>query len=108
MNAPPPTSLLAAVELAPKDPILGLSESFLADPNPRKINLGVGVYIDDTGKIPLLECVKRAEREMTDQASPRGYLPIDGIAAYDRAVQTLVLGSDSDQSLIAPAPSNGR
>jgi aromatic-amino-acid transaminase len=96
MNAPPPTSLLAAVELAAKDPILGLSESFLADPNPRKINLGVGVYIDDTGKIPLLECVKRAEREMTDKASPRGYLPIDGIAAYDRAVQTLVLGSDSD------------
>jgi len=96
MNAPPPTSLLAAVELAPKDPILGITESFLADRNPKKINLGVGVYIDDTGKIPLLECVKRAEREMTDKASPRGYLPIDGIADYDRAVQALVLGNDSD------------
>jgi aromatic-amino-acid transaminase len=96
MNAPPPTSLLAAVELAPKDPILGVTESFVADPNPAKINLGVGVYIDDTGKIPLLECVKRAEREITDTASPRGYLPIDGIADYDRAVQAMVLGKGSD------------
>lgn len=96
MNAPPPTSLLSAVELAPKDPILGVSESFLADANPKKVNLGVGVYVDDSGRIPLLECVKRAEREMVDMASPRGYLPIDGIADYDRAVQALVLGSDSD------------
>ena len=96
MNAPPPTSLLAAVELAPKDPILGVTESFVADRNPKKINLGVGVYIDDTGKIPLLDCVRRAEREMTDKASPRGYLPIDGIADYDRAVQALVLGKDSE------------
>ena len=96
MNAPPPTSLLAAVELAPKDPILGVTESFVADPNPKKINLGVGVYIDDTGKIPLLDCVQRAERAMTEKASPRGYLPIDGIADYDRAVQALVLGKDSD------------
>ena len=96
MNAPPPTSLLSAVELAPKDPILGITESFVADRNPKKINLGVGVYIDDTGKIPLLDCVKSAEREMTDKASPRGYLPIDGIADYDRAVQALVLGADSE------------
>src|SRR4029453_2446093 len=87
MNAPPPTSLLAAVELAPKDPILGITENFLADRNPKKINLGVGVYIDDAGKIPLLECVKLAEREMTDKAAPRGYLPIDGIPAYHRAWQ---------------------
>jgi len=96
MNAPPPTSLLAAVELAPKDPILGINESFLADPNPKKINLGVGVYVDDTGKIPLLECVKRAEREMAEKASPRGYLPIDGIVDYDREVRALVLGTESD------------
>jgi aromatic-amino-acid transaminase len=96
MNAPPPISLLAAVELAPKDPILGLTESFLADRNPKKINLGVGVYIDDTGKIPLLDCVQSAERDMAERASPRGYLPIDGIADYDRAVQALVLGSESE------------
>jgi aromatic-amino-acid transaminase len=96
MNAPLPNSLLAAVELAPKDPIMGVTEMFNADPNPKKANLGVGVYYDDTGKIPLLECVKRAEREMTDKAAPRGYLPIDGIAAYDRAVQGLVFGADSE------------
>jgi aromatic-amino-acid transaminase len=96
MNAPPPTSLLAAVELAPKDPILGVTESYVADGNPKKINLGVGVYIDEAGNVPLLDCVTRAEREMMEKASPRGYLPIDGIADYDRAVQALVLGADSD------------
>ncbi len=95
MNAPLP-NLLATVELAPKDPILGVTESFVADRNPKKVNLGVGVYTDDNGKIPLLECVKRAEREITDRAAPRGYLPIDGIADYDRAVQALLLGPDSD------------
>jgi len=96
MNAPLTNTLLATVDLAPKDPILGVTEAFNADTNPRKTNLGVGVYYDDSGKIPLLECVKRAEREMTDSAAPRGYLPIDGIASYDRAVQALVLGTDSD------------
>ncbi len=96
MNAPLPNSLLATVELAPKDPILGVSEAYLADTNPRKVNLGVGVYTDETGKIPLLECVKRAERELTDRASPRGYLPIDGIADYDSAVRSMVLGANSD------------
>ena len=55
MNAPAPTSLLAAVELAPRDPILGVTETFNADPNPRKVNLGVGVYYDDQAKVPLLE-----------------------------------------------------
>jgi aromatic-amino-acid transaminase len=95
MNAPLP-NLLATVELAPKDPILGVTENFVADRNPKKVNLGVGVYTDDNGKIPLLECVKRAEREITDRAVPRGYLPIDGIADYDRAVQALLLGADSD------------
>ena len=61
----------SAVELAPRDPILGVTEAFNADPNPRKVNLGVGVYCDENGKVPLLECVKRAEREMTDSAAPR-------------------------------------
>ena len=102
MNAPLTNTLLATVELAPKDPIMGVTEAFNADKSPKKANLGVGVYYDDTGKIPLLECVKRAEREMTDTAAPRGYLPIDGIASYDRAVQALVLGPDS------PAAKAGR
>ena len=95
MNAPLAASLLSAVELAPRDPILGVSEAFNADKNPAKINLGVGVYYDDDGRIPLLECVKKTEREIADRASPRGYLPIDGIAAYDKAVQALLFGADS-------------
>ena len=88
-------SILAGVEMAPRDPILGVTETYNADPNPKKINLGVGVYYDDNGKIPLLECVRRAERQMADNAPPRGYLPIDGLPEYDRAVQALVFGADS-------------
>jgi aromatic-amino-acid transaminase len=89
------TSLFAAVEMAPRDPILGLNEQFNADPNPAKVNLGVGVYYDDNGKLPLLKCVAEAERQMQEAPKPRGYLPIDGIAAYDKAVQGLVFGTDS-------------
>jgi len=89
------SSLFAAVELAPRDPILGLNEQFNADPNPAKVNLGVGVYFDDTGKLPLLECVQQAEKMMMEAPKARGYLPIDGIAAYDKAVQGLVFGADS-------------
>ncbi len=96
MNAPLAASLLSAVELAPRDPILGVTEAFNADPNPRKVNLGVGVYTDENGKIPLLDCVRQAEHELAHKASPRGYLPIDGIAAYDKTVQALVFGTDSD------------
>jgi aromatic-amino-acid transaminase len=96
MNAPLAAPLFGAVELAPRDPILGVTEAYNADVNPRKVNLGVGVYCDDNGKVPLLDCVQRAEREMTDRAAPRSYLPIDGIPAYDRAVQALLLGADSE------------
>ncbi|MEQ1682584.1 MAG: amino acid aminotransferase [Burkholderiaceae bacterium] len=89
-------SLFAAVEMAPRDPILGLNEQFNADPNPAKVNLGVGVYFDDTGKLPLLKCVQEAEKMMMEAPKARGYLPIDGIAAYDKAVQGLVFGADSE------------
>ena len=89
-------ALFATVEMAPRDPILGVIESFNADPNPAKVNLGVGVYTDEAGKIPVLECVKRAEIAMAEKSAPRGYLPIDGIAAYDKATQSLVFGADSD------------
>jgi aromatic-amino-acid transaminase len=82
--------------MAPKDPILGVNEAFNADPNPGKVNLGVGVYVNEEGKIPVLECVKRAEIAMAEKSAPRGYLPIDGIAAYDKATQSLVFGADSD------------
>jgi aromatic-amino-acid transaminase len=88
-------SLFSTVELAPRDPILGMSEAFNADPNPAKVNLGVGVYFDEQGKLPILQCVLAAEKQMAEAPKPRGYLPIDGIAAYDRAVQELVFGADS-------------
>jgi aromatic-amino-acid transaminase len=81
--------------MAPKDPILGVTETYNSDPNPKKVNLGVGIYYDDDGKVPVLECVRRAERQLVETAAPRAYLPIDGLAAYDSAVQNLVFGADS-------------
>ena len=89
-------SLFSAVEMAPRDPILGLNDQFNADTNPAKVNLGVGVYYDDNGKLPLLKCVQEAEKQMAAAPKARGYLPIDGIAAYDSAVKGLVFGADSD------------
>lgn len=88
-------SLFAHVEMAPRDPILGLNEQFAADPRPNKVNLGVGVYYDDEGKLPLLHCVQAAEQRLMEKPAPRGYLPIDGLAAYDSAVKALVFGADS-------------
>ena len=88
-------SLFAAVELAPRDPILGLNEAFAADPRPQKVNLGVGVYYDEEGRIPLLASVKTAEEARVRQAKPRGYQPIEGPAAYTGAVQRLLFGADS-------------
>jgi aromatic-amino-acid transaminase len=95
MNASVPSSLLAAVEMAPKDPILGVSEAFHADNHPRKINLGVGIYYDADGKVPLLECVRDAQRAIAARGAPYPYLPIDGLAVYDKAVQELVFGTGS-------------
>ncbi|MFN9091827.1 MAG: amino acid aminotransferase [Alphaproteobacteria bacterium] len=89
------SSPFSTVELAPRDPILGLTETFLADPRGNKVNLGVGVYYNDEGKVPLLRAVKEAERLRVEAALPRGYLPIEGIAAYDAAVQALLFGADS-------------
>ena len=89
-------SLFSAVEMAPRDPILGLNEQYNADTNPHKVNLGVGVYFDDNGKLPLLQCVQAAEKTLMATPTARGYLPIDGIAAYDAAVKGLVFGVDSE------------
>jgi aromatic-amino-acid transaminase len=79
--------------MAPRDPILGVTEVFVADKNPRKVNLGVGVYYDDAGKVPLLECVQRAEQQRVQSGAPKSYLPIDGLQSYDQAVQALVFGA---------------
>src|SRR5688572_446130 len=88
-------SLLANVEMAPKDPILGVTETYNADPNPQKVNLGVGVYFDDSGKVPVLQAVRTAEQKLAETAMPRNYLPIDGLQAYNKAVQEVVFGADN-------------
>ncbi|MBV7490596.1 MULTISPECIES: amino acid aminotransferase [Pseudomonas] len=88
-------SLFSAVEMAPRDPILGLNEAFNADTRTNKVNLGVGVYCNEEGRIPLLRAVVEAETIRAAQHVSRGYLPIDGIAAYDQAVQKLLFGNDS-------------
>lgn len=81
--------------MAPGDPILGLTETYLADPRPGKVNLGVGIYVDEQGRIPLLPTVREVEQALATAATPRGYLPIDGLAAYNRLTQQLVFGAES-------------
>ena len=88
-------SLFSAVEMAPRDPILGLNEAFNADPRSSKVNLGVGVYFTDEGRIPLLRAVAAAEQARIQAHAPRGYLPIEGLASYDSAVQKLLFGQDA-------------
>ena len=85
-------SPLASIALAPRDPILGLTEAFNLDPNPSKVNLGQGVYVDDSGKVPVLECVRRVEAALGERVLPRSYLPIDGLPAYNKLAQELLLG----------------
>ncbi|HQC80077.1 MAG TPA: amino acid aminotransferase [Accumulibacter sp.] len=88
-------SIFAAVEMAPRDPILGLTESFNADPRSTRVNLGVGVYLDDNGKVPLLAAVKQAEKARLEAMPPRGYQPIEGFAGYNQSVQKLLFGERS-------------
>jgi len=90
------SSLLAGVTMAPRDPILGVTEAFNSDTNPNKVNLGVGIYYDDQGRVPVLECVRRAEQMLAETPLPRSYLPIDGLQTYDHAVQELVFGAKSE------------
>ncbi|MDR2366235.1 MAG: aspartate/tyrosine/aromatic aminotransferase [Zoogloeaceae bacterium] len=91
-------SLFAHVEMAPRDPILGLTEAFNADTRATKVNLGVGVYYDDNGKLPLLAAVKAAEEARLKAQPPRGYQPIDGNAAYNQAVRDLIFGAGSERA----------
>ncbi len=88
-------SLFATVETVPGDPILGLTEAYNADTRPGKVNLGVGIYYDEQGRIPLLTSVRAIEQALANEAKPRGYLPIDGLAAYNIATQKLLFGAGS-------------
>src|ERR1051325_2473889 len=89
------TSPFSEITLAPPDPILGLTEAFLADKNPNKVNLGVGAYLDETGKVPGLSVVREAERRWYEKEDSKGYLPIDGVPAYRREVEALLFGRES-------------
>ncbi len=89
-------SLFESVELAPRDPILGLNEQYNADTRAGKVNLGVGVYYDDEGRLPLLQAVRKAEIGRIEAAAARGYLPIEGIPGYNMAAQTLLFGQGSE------------
>ena len=88
-------TLFTSVQLAPKDPIFGLTEAYVADQRPDKVNLGVGVYYTDEGKVPLLKAVIKAEEEIVAKHSPRGYIPIEGPNPYNSAVQNLLFGTNS-------------
>ncbi|WP_019674128.1 amino acid aminotransferase [Psychrobacter lutiphocae] len=77
------------------DPILELVNEFLNDTNPNKVNLGIGIYYDENGQLPVLECVKIAEKRMADPISPRPYLPMDGLPSYKKACQQLLFGKDA-------------
>ncbi|MDR1854112.1 MAG: aspartate/tyrosine/aromatic aminotransferase [Azoarcus sp.] len=91
-------SLFANVEMAPRDPILGLTEAFNADSRTEKVNLGVGVYKDDNDKLPLLAAVKAAEEARLKSQPPRGYQPIDGNPTYNQAVRDLIFGAGSQRA----------
>ncbi len=84
--------MFETVQMAPPDPILGLTEAFKMDPNPDKINLSVGVYQDATGKTPVLASVKEAEKRILAQEDSKGYLPMTGDPGYCQQVQELLFG----------------
>jgi len=88
-------SFFSNVELVPGDPILGLTEAYNADTRATKVNLGVGIYYDEQGRIPLLKAVQQVEQSLAAAARPRGYLPIDGLPAYTQATRELLFGKDS-------------
>ena len=77
------------------DPILGLMDKFAADTNPDKVNLGVGVYYGEDGKLPVLECVKTAEQRIADPISPRPYLPMAGLPGHRKGCQELLFGKNA-------------
>lgn len=82
--------------MAPPDSILGIGEAFKKDPNPKKINLSVGVYKDESGNTPILECVKAAEKKLLEGEKSKSYLSIEGLADYGARVQELLFGAGSE------------
>lgn len=87
--------IFSQVVLAPADPILGLTDTFKADPRQDKVNLGVGIYKDEAGQTPVLQSVKKAEALLLEQEKTKNYLGIEGVQAYNRVVQELLFGAGS-------------
>ena len=103
-------SVFEHVRLVPADPILGLTEAFKADERTSKVNLGIGVYLDENGQLPLMECVHTAEDRLAAAAKPHTYLGIDGLPSYVRLARELAFGADSSavaQGRIATVQSLG-
>lgn len=90
------SSPFSSAALAPKDPIFGINEQFAADTRDGKVNMSIGMYMDENGKVPLLQCVRAVEKMLAETPKARAYLPIDGLRVYDQNVQKLVFGVDSD------------
>ena len=84
------------IEAAPADPILGLTDAFKKDPNPEKINLGVGVYQNEEGQTAILKCVKAAEKTLLETETSKSYLPITGLPEYGRLARELIFGKGSE------------
>lgn len=89
------SSFFSDIPLIEADPILGIAEKFRADPSTSKVNLGVGMYQDDAGRIPILECIKRAEAKLLETEDTKAYTQGDGTALYNSATKELLLGKDS-------------
>ncbi|MDO4936281.1 MAG: amino acid aminotransferase [Sutterellaceae bacterium] len=89
-------SLFTGLTPAPADPILGVTEKFRADPRPEKVNLGVGVYLTEEGKTPLMGVVKEAEAALAEAGEPHVYIPISGLPGYGASVQKMVFGAESE------------
>lgn len=100
-------SQFASIELAPPDPILGLTELFKADQRPEKVNLGVGVFVDANGKTPTLGCIAEAAQRIAAQNSSKTYLPITGLPSYMSAAQGLIFGSSQPEHLISAQTPGG-
>jgi aspartate aminotransferase len=102
-----PASYFAEIATAAPDAILGLTEAFVADTNPQKMNLTVGVYKDASGTTPVLRCVKEAERRLIDSEQTKGYLPIDGLPDYREKVRNLVFGDAVEASRVVVSQTPG-
>ena len=87
--------MFRSVEYYAGDPILGLMDKFSADPNPNKVNLGIGIYYDEEGVLPVLDCVKTAEERIADPISARPYLPMAGLPGHRSACQNLLFGKNA-------------